>query len=164
MPTAPLAVAALVITGGPSVITNDTACAGLVPLALLAVTVTLVVPTAVGVPEIRPVVVLTVSPAGRAVALKLVGALAAVIWKLNATPVCPFAGPRLVTTGAIVEIEKFTVCCAVAVAFCAVSRTAVLPLATGVPVTAPVLVFRVRPDGRGSSAPNRVGLLVATIW
>ena len=46
---------------------------------LLAVIVTLVVPVDVGVPEITPVLVLTISPAGRGLALKLVGLLVAVI-------------------------------------------------------------------------------------
>jgi len=46
---------------------------------LLAVIVTLVVPAAVGVPEITPVLVLTVRPAGSGLALKLVGLLVAVI-------------------------------------------------------------------------------------
>ena len=50
---------------------------GLAPL--LAVMVTLDVPAVVGVPEITPVLVLTVSPAGRPIALKLVGLLVAVI-------------------------------------------------------------------------------------
>jgi hypothetical protein len=46
---------------------------------LLAVMVTLVVPAAVGVPEITPVLVLTVRPAGSGLAVKLVGLLVAVI-------------------------------------------------------------------------------------
>jgi hypothetical protein len=46
---------------------------------LLAVIVTLVVPAVVGVPEITPVLVLTVRPAGSGLALKLVGLLVAVI-------------------------------------------------------------------------------------
>ena len=46
---------------------------------LLAVIVTLVVPAAVGVPEITPVLVLTVKPAGSGLALKAVGLLVAVI-------------------------------------------------------------------------------------
>ena len=46
---------------------------------LLAVIVTLVVPVVVGVPEITPVLVLTVRPAGSGLALKLVGLLVAVI-------------------------------------------------------------------------------------
>jgi hypothetical protein len=50
---------------------------GLAPL--LAVMVTLVVPAVVGVPEITPVLVLTVRPGGKPVALKLVGLLVAVI-------------------------------------------------------------------------------------
>ena len=51
-----------------------------VPLVFVALIATLKVPATVGVPEIRPVVVLTDNPAGRAVALKLVGLLVAVIW------------------------------------------------------------------------------------
>jgi hypothetical protein len=46
---------------------------------LVALTVTLDVPVAVGVPEMTPVVVLTVAQAGKFVALKLVGLLLAVI-------------------------------------------------------------------------------------
>jgi hypothetical protein len=51
-----------------------------VPLVLIAPIVTLALPAVVGVPEIRPFDVLTASPAGRDVALKLVGLLLAVIW------------------------------------------------------------------------------------
>ena len=49
------------------------------PAPLLAVIVTLVVPAVVGVPEITPVLVLTVRPAGNGLALKAVGLLVAVI-------------------------------------------------------------------------------------
>jgi hypothetical protein len=51
-----------------------------VPLTLVALIVTGYIPDVVGVPEIKPVEVLTVSPGGRPVALKLVGLLVAVIW------------------------------------------------------------------------------------
>ena len=50
-----------------------------VPVALVALTVTLKLPAAVGVPEMTPVVVLTDSPAGKPVAFKLVGLLVAVM-------------------------------------------------------------------------------------
>jgi hypothetical protein len=50
-----------------------------VPAPLLAVMVTLVVPAVVGVPEITPVLVLTLRPAGSGLAVKLVGLLVAVI-------------------------------------------------------------------------------------
>ena len=50
-----------------------------VPPALVALMVTLEIPTVVGVPEINPDVVFTDKPAGRLVALKLVGLLVAVI-------------------------------------------------------------------------------------
>jgi hypothetical protein len=50
-----------------------------VPPALVALIVTLYVPAVVGVPEIAPVLVFTLKPAGNPVALKLVGLLVAVI-------------------------------------------------------------------------------------
>lgn len=50
-----------------------------VPAELVALIETLDVPDALGVPEITPVVVDTVSPDGRPVAAKLVGLLVAVI-------------------------------------------------------------------------------------
>ena len=57
-----------------------TRMAVLVPVALIAERVTLKVPAAtLGVPEIRPVVVLIERPPGRPVALKEVGELSALI-------------------------------------------------------------------------------------
>ena len=50
-----------------------------VPPALVALKLTLEVPAVVGVPEIKPVVVLIDKPAGSPVALKLVGEFEAVI-------------------------------------------------------------------------------------
>src|SRR3989338_11458508 len=71
-----------------------------VPPELAALKVTFEVPAVVGVPEIRPVPVLMVSPAGSPVALKLVGLLVAVICRLKATPTVPDAVVALVMTGA----------------------------------------------------------------
>ena len=51
-----------------------------VPPELVALIVTPYVPAVVGVPEINPMLVFTVKPAGSPVALKLVGLLVAVIW------------------------------------------------------------------------------------
>ena len=51
-----------------------------VPAEFVALIVTLKLPAVVGVPEMTPVVVLTESPDGKPVALKLVGLLLAVIW------------------------------------------------------------------------------------
>ena len=65
----PVALVALVITGvggGLMVIVN---VALPVPPALVALMVTVKVPAAVGVPEISPVAVFTVKPAGNGVAL-----------------------------------------------------------------------------------------------
>jgi hypothetical protein len=50
-----------------------------VPPALVALRVTVEVPAAVGVPEINPVALFTVNPAGNPVAPKLVGVFVAVI-------------------------------------------------------------------------------------
>jgi hypothetical protein len=51
----------------------------LVPVPLVAVTVTLEVPAVVGVPEIKPETALAARPCGSPDALKLVGELLAVI-------------------------------------------------------------------------------------
>jgi hypothetical protein len=73
-------VSGLVITGVLAVVITRVALAVLQGLAPLpAVIVTLVVPDVVGVPEIRPVIVLTLRPGGSGLALKLVGLLVAVI-------------------------------------------------------------------------------------
>jgi hypothetical protein len=60
---------ALVITGAGGRLTVMASVAEPVPTAFVALIVTLVVPTAVGVPVIAPVLVFTDSPAGKGVAL-----------------------------------------------------------------------------------------------
>jgi hypothetical protein len=73
-------VSGLVITGVLAVVITRVALPVLHgPAPLLALMVTLVVPAVVGVPEITPVLVLTVRPGGSGLALKLVGLLLAVI-------------------------------------------------------------------------------------
>jgi hypothetical protein len=68
------------IVGVVPIVITKVAVAVLQELApLLAVMVTLVVPVPVGVPEITPVLVLTLRPAGNGLAVKLVGLLVAVI-------------------------------------------------------------------------------------
>ena len=73
MPTFPVAVAALEITG--AVTTTGAAATVIVsvlvadPPALVALRVTAEVAAAVGIPEITPLVAFTVSPAGNPVAL-----------------------------------------------------------------------------------------------
>ena len=69
----------LIVGAVPIVITRVAVAVLQVPAPLLAVIVTLVVPAVVGVPEIIPVLVLTVRPAGNGLALKPVGLLVAVI-------------------------------------------------------------------------------------
>jgi hypothetical protein len=73
-------VSELVITGVLPIVITKVAVAVLQGVApLLALMVTLVVPAVVGVPEITPVLVLILRPAGSGLALKLVGLLVAVI-------------------------------------------------------------------------------------
>jgi hypothetical protein len=70
-----------VTTGAEGVVALTVSVKAFVPVpdALVALTVTFEVPAADGVPEIRPLVVLTLRPLGRPVALKLVGLLLAAI-------------------------------------------------------------------------------------
>ena len=70
--------AALVINGGNS-LTVKVSVLIPVPPPLMAEMVTDLVPAAVGVPEMSPLVVFTLRPAGRPVAAKLVGVLLAVM-------------------------------------------------------------------------------------
>ena len=63
-PVCPLLLFALVMTGTESVMIKVTALLP-VPPALVAVTVALYVPAAVGMPEMAPVLVLTLSPGGK---------------------------------------------------------------------------------------------------
>jgi hypothetical protein len=68
------------IVGAARIVITRVAVAALQdPAPLLVLMVTLVVPAVVGVPEISPVLVLTLKPAGSGLALKLVGLLVAVI-------------------------------------------------------------------------------------
>jgi len=80
-PPAPVQVglSELIVGAVPIVITKVAVAVLQVPAPFLAVIVTLVVPVAVGVPEITPVLVLTLRPAGNGLAVKLVGLLVAVI-------------------------------------------------------------------------------------
>ena len=79
IPTVPLAVPALVITGAGGLIVRVRALVP-VPPAFVALRVIFEVPMVVGVPEIRPVAVLIDRPAGKPAALKLAGLLVAKIW------------------------------------------------------------------------------------
>ena len=73
-----MAVVELVITGVAGLIVSDRVCVP-VPPALVALKLTLEFPAVIGVPEMSPVTVSMDRPAGRPVALKLVGLLVAVI-------------------------------------------------------------------------------------
>lgn len=70
------------------------------PPGPVAVTMAVNMPETEGVPVIAPVLVLMLSPVGKPVAAKLVGALLAVTLKLNACPPVPVVEFALVITGA----------------------------------------------------------------
>jgi hypothetical protein len=70
-----------------------------VPLTFVALRVMLNTPTAVGVPEINPVAVLTVKPAGNGAAPQVVIAWSAVIWYEYGTPMVPLLVAGLVIFG-----------------------------------------------------------------
>ena len=74
----PLAVVPLVITGAATEIVSVRVAVP-VPVAFVALSVTVDVPVAVGVPVINPLSGSTDRPAGKPVALKLVGEFVAVI-------------------------------------------------------------------------------------
>jgi len=79
VPWVPLAVVAL-LTTGTGAATVRVSVAVPVPVLLVALSVMVEVPDADGVPEIRPVDLLTERPDGKPVAPKLVGEFDAVIW------------------------------------------------------------------------------------
>ena len=65
--------------GSPEVIEKITVLGSEVPTALVAVTTVSVTPGVRGVPEITPVLEFKVKPAGKGIAVKLVGLFVAVI-------------------------------------------------------------------------------------
>ncbi len=65
MPTVPEALVALVISGAEPEMVNTMGVLVLLPLAFVAVTAALKTPTALGVPEISPVVADIVIPVGK---------------------------------------------------------------------------------------------------
>ena len=167
-PIVPEAVSGLLVMTGaaPSAPTVMVSVAEPVPPPLVAPSVTLVVAAVVGVPEMRPFAVLTVKPAGRPAAEKLVGVFDAVIWKLNALPTVPPAvSGLLVMTGATAADATVSVSVALPVPDALVAPRVTLEVAAvvGVPLMRPFAVLIVRPAGR-PAAEKLVGLFDAVIW
>jgi hypothetical protein len=81
------------------------------PKVLAAPRVTEKLPTAVGTPVIKPVLVFNVSPAGRPDALKLEAELVAEIWYENECPTEPVALVELVIEGFEATIVPVSVYC-----------------------------------------------------
>jgi hypothetical protein len=118
-----------------------------VPVAFVALRVTVDVPATAGVPEIAPLVVLTLKPEGRPVAPKLVGEFVAVIWYENAAPTVALAVATLVIEGAAITTLNVSVALPAPVAFVALSVTVDVPVAVGVPEISPLLVLTLKPAG-----------------
>ena len=104
-----------------------------------------------GVPVMAPVLVLTARPVGRPVALKLVGLLLAVIWKVKAWLTVPLAVAALVITGGVVGAGLMVMdrlADPVPPALVALMVTPVVLAPVGVPEMTPVAVLTARPAGR----------------
>ena len=160
---APEAVVELVMTGADSEMVKVTILLPVSRPALVAVTVELYVPSEVGVPEMTPVLVLTLSPGGKPEAPKLVGELvAAMVYIVISTLVAPPAVAALVITGAVEEMVMATTKVPKPVALVAVIVVLVAPSTAGVPEITPVLVFSNSPAGNAVEL-KLVGELVAVM-
>ena len=122
---------------------------GPVPDPLAAERFTAKVPDAVGVPLITPEVVLMLKPAGKPVAVKLVGLFVAVIETLYAEFCVPAGNDVLLITGTAATGFTWSVSGFVPVPtlFVAESITVKDPDAVGVPLITPVVVFTLKPAG-----------------
>ena len=152
----------LVMTGADSEMVKVTILLPVSRPALVAVTVELYVPSEVGVPEITPVLVFTLSPGGKPEAPKLVGELVAVmVYGVIATLVAPPAVAALVMTGTVDEMVRVTIRVAEPLALLAVTEGVYVP-STVVPEITPVLVFSDSPAGNAVEL-KLVGELVAVM-
>ena len=156
-------VTAMSFTVGTTNVMVNVICADVVPVAFVALTVTVNVPPVVGVPEITPVVVSSFNPGGRPVAAKLVGLFVAVIWYVRGTPLVPFTVAGLVMPGAESAIVIVTARLPVPVPLVALTFVVKTPLAAGTPEMTPFAVLTTSPGGR-PVALKLVGPLVAAIW
>ncbi len=122
--------------------------------ASLAVSVTLYVPAVVGVPVMVRAPLLTVSPAGRPVALNVIGSPSGsltAIETLTAVPTVPVRLPGLVSTGARLgagSMVQEKLCGVLNGPLLAVTVTLNVPAVVGVPEIVPVPELMDRPAGR----------------
>jgi hypothetical protein len=122
------------------------------------------VPVVSGLPEINPVALSTIKPAGRPVALNLVGALLALISYRNSLPLVPVTLEELEITGAGgVITTSDSAAEPVPPALLALIVTANVPLTAGLPEINPVTAFTLRPLGSFFALKLR-GLFLAVIW
>ena len=159
MPTLPVTVVALLITGTAG-ITVSVSVVDPVPPALVAEIVTVLTATAVGVPLIRPVIVLMVNPVGSPVAPKEVGERLAVMLYEKTVPTLPLAVPALVMAGAAGFTVRVNVADPVPPAFVANRETMLTADPVGVPLMMPVVEFNSSPAGRPVAAYDD-GVLLA---
>jgi hypothetical protein len=88
----------VIVGGGGGAILNVTVLVP-VPFALVPVRTTLLTSCVVGVPEIKPVDVLTLKPPGRLLASHVVMVWFACIWYENGSPTNPVASPLVLRLG-----------------------------------------------------------------
>ena len=130
------------------------------PLSLVAPTAIAYVPDAVGTPCITPVAVSNDSHPGRPVALKLVGSLFALTWKLNGSPTTTFAVEALTIDGGGSCTVSPTKTALWPLSLLALTTNFENPTLGGVPLKVPPLnVSQSGPD----SFPKEVGFPVAVI-
>jgi hypothetical protein len=119
----------------------------------VTVRVTAELPSAAGIPEIRPLTVSMLNPEGRPLALTLAAGVPPVVytWKRNGCPTLPVTLVLLAITGpeagagCTVSMSGAVV---VPPEFIALSSTWNVPAALGVPMTALRVVSKVSPEGR----------------
>ena len=116
------------------------------PVTFVAVNVAAKVPAVVGVPLMKPDVLIP-SPVGNPVALKLVGLLSAVALKVKGPPTMAIADCTLVIIGAGGLIVRVKVAVPVPLALKAPIVGYVSPSAVGVPEIIPWTGSRVNPAG-----------------
>lgn len=156
VPATPVGSAAVVMASGAGAIITVNVLVALCGVGVpesATVTFTVLVPAAVGVPVICPVLGLMLSPAGNPVADQLYGCMppSADTAALYAVPTVPLGSVAVVmesSAGAMTTVNVLLVVCGVgAPESVTVTVTEFVPGVVGVPVICPVLVLMLSPAG-----------------
>jgi len=123
-----------------------------VPVLLVALNVTVTFPADVGVPEIKPVPLFTVIPAGQSRCCVAGGRIGGGDLIREGASTEPPAVVALVMTGAGTAMVRVRVAWPVPPLLVALSVTVEVPAAVGVPEIKPVPLFTVIPAGKAVAA------------